>query len=220
MPEKYVIIPAGGRGNRMGTALPKQFLELEGVPVIFRSMQAFMNYTPDIDLIIVLPAGHEEDWENLCREHSLALPHRICTGGETRFHSVKNGLAQIEGEGLVAIHDAVRPLVSLSLIKNCFETAARHGNAVPVVPLADSVRQLSGTINRPADRNALRLVQTPQVFALSLIRQAYAGDYQESFTDDAGVVESIGVPIHLVEGERRNIKITTLDDMYMAAALL
>lgn len=220
MSSKHVIITAGGQGTRMGSSVPKQFLKLEGLPVIFRSMQAFFDYDPKMHFIIVLPEGTDQEWNNLCREHGLIIPYNLCKGGDTRFQSVKNGLELVPDEGLVAIHDAVRPLVSTKLISRCFTLAEKNGNAVPVIPLTDSIRELNEMENRPADRNRFRLVQTPQVFESRLIKNAYEQAYRFSFTDDASVAEAFGAKIFLMEGEKKNIKITTLDDMYIASALL
>jgi len=220
MSQKYVIITAGGKGERMGATIPKQFLKLEGLPVIFRSMHAFFEYEHNIQMIVVLPVGAEREWEVLCKEHGLIIDHQICPGGETRFESVRNGLNKIPSNGLVAIHDAVRPLVSTSLIEKCFKVAEKHGNAIPAVSLTDSIREVIGDDNRPVERDKFRLIQTPQVFDLGLIKTAYEQAYRPSFTDDATVAESNGTQIRIIEGEKKNIKITSLDDMYIASALL
>jgi 2-C-methyl-D-erythritol 4-phosphate cytidylyltransferase len=219
MPDEYVIITAGGKGARMGADLPKQFLELAGLPVIMHAISAFSNYSSDINMILVLPDDGMDEWNRILGKYPLKAAFQLCGGGETRFHSVKNGLKMIAGDGLVAIHDAARPLVSTELISRCFREAALHGNAVPVIPMQDSMRELNGAINRPANRDVYRLVQTPQVFDVALIRKAYGQAYRLSFTDDATVAEASGAQIHLVEGERRNIKITTAEDLAVAEAL-
>jgi 2-C-methyl-D-erythritol 4-phosphate cytidylyltransferase len=220
MRKEYVIITAGGIGTRMDSGIPKQFKELNGLPVIMHSIKAFSDYSHAIKLIIVLPSGHMDKWNSIIEKFPLSLDYKVCAGGETRFESVKNGLDLTEGDGLVAIHDAVRPLVSISLISQCFLAAAEHGNAIPVMPLADSVREISGKESRPADREKIRLVQTPQVFDVALIKKAYVQAYRTSFTDDASVVEAFGSKIFLVEGEKKNIKITTAEDVIIANAYL
>lgn len=217
MLKKHVIICAGGVGERMGGTVPKQFLLLNGLPVIMHSIQAFKNYSSSINVIVVLPQQHLQSWEKLCKEYKFEIKHSVCPGGESRFHSVKNGLDLISAEGLVAVHDAVRPLLSSSLISRCFEEAARMGNAVPAIPLTDSAREVSGGKNHPIDRNKIRLVQTPQVFNVETLKQAYTQSYQPFFTDDASVVEAMGQAIHLVEGEESNIKITRPEDLRMAS---
>lgn len=217
MLKKHVIISAGGVGERMGGTVPKQFLLLNGLPVIMHSIQAFKNYSSSINVIVVLPQQHLQSWEKLCKEYKFEIKHSVCPGGESRFHSVKNGLDLISAEGLVAVHDAVRPLLSSSLISRCFEEAARMGNAVPAIPLTDSAREVSGGKNHPIDRNKIRLVQTPQVFNVETLKQAYTQSYQPFFTDDASVVEAMGQAIHLVEGEVSNIKITRPEDLRMAS---
>ena len=220
MAENYVIITAGGTGSRMGTSTPKQFLELNNLPVIMHSMEAFHSYSDSLKLIIVLAEDFVDDWKSLCKKYKYTLVHQICIGGDTRFQSVKNGLKMVGDEGLVAIHDAARPLLSRSLIDTCFREAAQNGNAVPAISLKDSVRELSGNESRPVDREKFRLMQTPQVFESVLIKKAYEQAYQISFTDDATVAESIGANINLVEGEPENIKVTNPEDMIIAEAFL
>jgi 2-C-methyl-D-erythritol 4-phosphate cytidylyltransferase len=220
MSEKYAIITAGGLGTRMGTPVPKQFLELNGLPVIMHSMQAFAKYSNTIRIILVLPAEWDDGWSMLCEKYDFQLKHAVCYGGKTRFQSVKNGLKHVKTDGLVAIHDAVRPLLETSLIETCYEAAQQMGNAIPAIPLVDSIRELRGGESRPVDRDHFRLIQTPQVFDAALIRKAYDQAYRASFTDDATVLESIGVAIHLVEGNRKNIKITSPEDLIVAKAFL
>ena len=195
-------------------------MELDGLPVIIHSIMAFYSYSSSIRFILVLPGNSMDKWKKLSEKHRLEVSYDVCKGGETRFQSVKNGLGLINAEGLVAIHDAVRPLVSPTLIDNCFRLASRKGNAVPVLPLTDSVREISGEDSRPIDRDRFRLVQTPQVFDVSLIKKAYEQAYRASFTDDATVLESFGTKICLLEGEKRNIKITNPDDLIIAGAFL
>ncbi|MEN8223960.1 MAG: 2-C-methyl-D-erythritol 4-phosphate cytidylyltransferase [Bacteroidota bacterium] len=219
MPEKYVIITAGGVGTRMGSSIPKQFMELHNMPVILHSMKAFLNYSDSVKLILVLADELIGDWESLCTKYNIAEMHQVVAGGDTRFQSVKNGLELLGDHGLVAIHDAARPLVSPSLIEQCFREAEIQGNAVPVVPLKDSIREVREGDNRPVDRGAFRLMQTPQVFKSTIIKKAYDQAYRPSFTDDATVAESIGVRINLLAGEEINIKITTREDMLIAESL-
>jgi 2-C-methyl-D-erythritol 4-phosphate cytidylyltransferase len=207
----------------MNSDIPKQFLDLEGQPVILRSIHAFLEFDPAIKLTVVLPESHFQTWKEICSKYSFSHPYLLAKGGETRFHSVKSGLAMIPDDDVVAIHDAVRPLVSLATIDKGFRDALAFGNAVPVVTVNESVRWKEGPGNHPVDREHLRIVQTPQVFDASLIKRAYqriAGHDAGGFTDDASVLEAMGVPIHLYEGHRENIKITHPDDLAIAKALL
>ena len=220
MSKEFVIITAGGKGTRMGSDVPKQYMELNGLPLIMHTIRAFTSYSSSINIILVLPEDGMEVWDRIIKKHPLDIEFHLCAGGEKRFDSVKNGLELVEGKGLVAIHDAVRPLVSGKLISDCFLTAAKEGNAIPVIPLQDSIRELSGEQSRPANRDVFRLVQTPQVFDISLIKKAYEQAYRSSFTDDATVAEALGAKIHLLEGEKKNIKITTQDDLLIAKALM
>ena len=222
------IIVAGGKGLRMGSDLPKQFLPIGGRPVLMHTLEAFERAIPGIHLVLVLPHDQQDFWRDLCRKHDFTLPHTIVDGGETRFHSVKNGLRSLspvrEGS-LVAVHDGVRPFVSIDVIRRCFEAAREHAAVVPVVPVVETVRQLQPSItgegaSATIDRSHLRLVQTPQVFSLPLLLQAYEQPYCDTFTDDASVVEALGHPVTLVDGNRENIKITTPFDLIIAEALL
>ena len=218
--QMWVIIVAGGSGLRMQSNVPKQFLELCGKPVLMYSIEAFADACKDIRVIVVLPDSQIGYWRELCVRHDFTLPHSIAEGGVTRFHSVKNGLALLPEEGLVAIHDGVRPLVSRQTITACFCEAQNNGCAVPAVPLNDSVREVSGKTNRMLDRSSLRLIQTPQVFDIALLKKAYEQKYTTAFTDDASVFEKAGHTIHLTEGNVENIKITTPNDLTVAEALL
>ena len=217
--KKYVLITAGGTGNRMQSAIPKQFLLLKDKPVLMHTIQVFNNAFQDMDFLIVLPAQYWEDWNKLCQEYEFSLVHQLVEGGEFRFHSVKNGLDFIREDGIVAIHDAVRPLVSDAVVKNGFAMAEEHGNAIPCVPVNESVRMSDEKGNRPINRDQLRLIQTPQVFRTSLIKEAYKVEYDSSFTDDASVIERMGRQIYLYEGNPENIKITRPADMVLADAL-
>ena len=230
------IIVAGGKGLRMGTDLPKQFLPIGGRPVLMHTLEAFERAIPGISLILVLPHDQQTFWQELCEQHHFTLPHTVVDGGETRFHSVLNGLQAIHKKAgerpLVAVHDGVRPFVSEDVIRRCFEAAREHGAVVPVVPVVETLRQLSpipnpplferegAGVSRTVDRSLYRLVQTPQTFQLDILLRAYEQPYRETFTDDASVVEALGYPITLVEGNRENIKITTPFDLTVAEALL
>lgn len=217
---EYVLIVAGGKGLRMGMDIPKQFLPIGGRPVLMRTMEVFYKYSRDIRIILVLPHDQQDYWRNLCREYHFTLPYRIADGGETRFHSVRNGLKLVDGEGLVAVHDGVRPFVSQEVISRCFKLAATELAVVPVVKVVETVRQLTDIGSVTVNRDDYRLVQTPQVFDAEVLKQAYAVPYTSDFTDDASVVEAWGVPVTLTEGNRENIKITTPFDLKVAAALL
>jgi 2-C-methyl-D-erythritol 4-phosphate cytidylyltransferase len=218
--KKYCIIVAGGSGRRMKSAIPKQFLLLEGKPLLMHTIEKFHSFDSDIEIILVLPAEHHSLWRGLVREYSFEISHKIVSGGEERFHSVRAGLDCVKEESLVAVHDGVRPLVSHDTIWRCFADAEEFGTAVPFIEPADSVRIVSGDKSRPCPRNEVRLIQTPQVFRSSLIISAYDRDYDPSFTDDAMVAEAAGVEVHLTHGNRENIKITTPEDLTVAHALI
>lgn len=220
MTDKFVIITAGGAGTRMGADIPKQFLILKGLPLIMHSINAFLAYSNAIHIILVLPEEHFDTWKKLCVDHSFTHEHKLCAGGTTRFQSVKNGLQEVDSNGIVAVHDAVRPLVSPGLIQDCFTAAEEYGNAIPAVQPKDSIREVSADGNRPLNRDVVRLVQTPQVFQAEALLNAYNQSEKETFTDDASVIESMGIKIKLVEGCDENIKITTPADMILADALM
>ncbi len=215
-----VIIVAGGKGLRMGGDLPKQFIPLQGKPVLMHTLDVFHQWDAAADLLLVIPEEHESYWKMLCGELNFTIPHRVVYGGETRFHSVRNGLREVSAEGLVAVHDGVRPFVSYHVISSCFMIAEAFGAAIPVVPMIESVREVNGGESRPFDRNRLCIVQTPQVFRADLLHKAYEQSYDERFTDDASLVESSGHTIRLVDGNRENIKITTPMDLRYAEIIL
>ncbi len=217
--DKYVIIVAGGKGLRMGHSLPKQFIPFGDKPLLMHTVQCFYDWDPDIFLILVLPSGQRSYWEMLCRETGFSVPHQIVPGGNTRFESVQNGLAVTGNDGWVAVHDGVRPFVSPEVITACFEEAAVHRAVIPVIPLVDSIRQWVDNGSVPVDRAAFCAVQTPQVFELKLLKTAYKQSWKESFTDDASVVEALGIPVRTVPGNMENIKITSPMDLYVAEAL-
>ena len=218
------IIVAGGSGTRFGAELPKQFLNLKGLPILMRTIQAFgENSDGSFDVIVTLPVGQIDLWHDLCSEYGFAVPHRIVPGGETRWHSVKNaldGIGDIAGVDVIAVHDGVRPLASVALIGRVLNAARRDGAAIPVVMLNDSVRQLSGDDSHALDRSSLRAVQTPQAFDARLLLEAYGQPYDPTFTDDASVVERYGHKVTLVEGESSNIKITRPMDLALAEILM
>ena len=217
---KYALIVAGGKGSRMGSDLPKQFLPIGGKPVLMRTLEAFYRYDAEMRLIVVLPRSQQAYWSELCGKHCFALPHRVADGGESRFHSVRNGLALIRTSGLVGVHDGVRPFVSSEVIARCYEEAAGKRAVIPVIDVVETVRQIEGGRSRTVPRDEYKLVQTPQVFDVDLLKEAYSQPYTSAFTDDASVVEALGVPVYLTAGNRENIKITTPFDLKVAAALL
>jgi 2-C-methyl-D-erythritol 4-phosphate cytidylyltransferase len=221
--ERYAILVAGGKGLRMGGDIPKQFLPIGGKPVLMRTIEVFREAYPDIHIILVLPVSQQEYWQQLCCEYAFGVPFQIANGGETRFHSVSNGLKLVPGdvEGIVGVHDGVRPFVSVETIQRCYDEAVEYGAVVPVVPIVETVRQLhkDGT-NFTVPRDEYKLVQTPQTFRVSLLKEAYRQSYIPAFTDDASVVEALGKPVHLVEGNRENIKITTPADIRFVNGLL
>lgn len=218
----YVIIVAGGKGLRMGGDIPKQFLPVNGKPVLMRTIERFREYSPELGIILVLPKAQQEYWRTLCRKHGFQAAYTIADGGETRFHSVRNGLSLIPDSerGVVGVHDGVRPFVSTEVIDRCYEAARRAGAAIPVTPVVETLRYVAGSeAGRNVVRSDYRLVQTPQTFDIQLLKRAYAQEYSEAFTDDASVAEAVGVSVEMVEGNRENIKITTPFDMTVAEAL-
>ena len=222
--KKYVIVVAGGKGLRMGGDIPKQFIPLKGKPVLMRTLEAFYAYDPQMELILVLPVDQQAYWKSLCEKYAFTLPHRIADGGETRFHSVRNGLALVGEDGLVGVHDGVRPFVSREVIAACYESAFRERATIPVVEVVETLRCLKSNETEgdsvTVDRAQYRLVQTPQTFRADVLKAAYRQEYRPFFTDDASVVEAMGVPVSLVPGNRENIKITTPFDLKIAEALL
>ncbi len=219
---KAAILVAGGKGMRMGTSLPKQYLPLAGKPVLMHTLEKFFSADPSLLLILVLPMDDFEYWRSLCSIHHFELPHQLVAGGESRFQSVKNGLTALPfQEGLVAIHDGVRPFVSEKVIQSSFEQAAKSGSAIPVVPLKDSLRKVdAGGQSSFQERKDYRLVQTPQTFQLAQLMQAFAVEELDIFTDDATVYEQQGWAITLIEGNAENIKLTTPEDLAFAEFLM
>ena len=213
----FAIIVAGGKGLRMGTELPKQFLILDGTPVLVHTIRAFISAVSGITIVLVLPDSHLDYWNSLAGEYFPNQKIQTVSGGKTRYHSVKNGLNRInKEEGLVAVHDAVRPCISHEIIRNSFLEAQKNKSAIVSVPLKDSIREVTKESNKALDRSKFRLIQTPQTFDLKTLKASYELDYQSNFTDDASVVESFGETINLIEGDYRNLKITTPEDLKSA----
>lgn len=218
--KKYAIIVAGGSGSRMKSDIPKQFLELDGKPMLMHTINAFYQYNSEIIIIVVLPKAQFIFWEELCAANKYTVSHLKAPGGKTRFDSVKNGLALINEDGLVAVHDGVRPFVSIQLIDHVFTIAEKSVNAVPFITPQDSVRFVNKTDNKIVERENVCLIQTPQCFCTDLLKRAYNKPYNSNFTDDASVVTAIGEKINLVGGCYENIKITTTHDLHMAEFLI
>jgi 2-C-methyl-D-erythritol 4-phosphate cytidylyltransferase len=218
----YIIIVAGGKGLRMGSDIPKQFLPIGGKPVLMRTLERFREYSKDIQIILVLPEAQQAYWHELCQEYHFDVEYTLANGGQTRFHSVQNGLAKVPDDaiGVVGVHDGVRPFPSIEVIRNCYTTAREKKAVIPVIPVVETVRHLEGEQSKTVPRDAYRLVQTPQTFDIQLLKAANRQPYNDGFTDDASVVESYGFEITLVEGNRENIKITTPYDLKIAEVLL
>ncbi len=218
----YIIIVAGGKGLRMGSDIPKQFLPIGGKPVLMRTLERFRRYSPTLQIILVLPKAQQDYWQKLCKEYAFDIDYQLADGGETRFHSVQNGLAKIpdNAQGVVGVHDGVRPFPSIDVIRNCYETAREKKAVIPVIPVVETVRHLKGDTSVTVPRNDYRLVQTPQTFDIQLLKAANRQPYNDGFTDDASVVEAYGFDITLVEGNRENIKITTPYDLKIAEVLI
>lgn len=218
--QKYVIIVAGGSGKRMGSEIPKQFIEISHLPILMHTINCFYNYNKTINIVLVLPESQHEYWNKLVNKYNFDIKHTIAKGGSERFYSVLNGLQHITSNSLVAIHDGVRPLVSNTTIENCFRMAAESGSAIPIVPATESIRKIEGSSTKAVDRSNYYLVQTPQVFQSKILIEAYKQDFNKNFTDDASVVEKAGYKIKTTEGNSENIKITRPMDLKIAETLL
>lgn len=218
---RYAIVVAAGSGKRMGAPLPKQFLEVKGKPLLMHTLTRLHEFDAGMNVLLVLHPEYFSYWQEQVAQHAFYVPHKLVAGGEERFHSVKCGLDAIEDmNAVVGIHDGVRPLVSVEALTRCFDAAEEYGNAVPVVPVNDSLREISENGNHGVDRSQYRIVQTPQCFKVSLLKPAFNHAYHSSFTDDASVFESNGNAIHLVEGNRDNLKITTPEDLRWLESML
>jgi 2-C-methyl-D-erythritol 4-phosphate cytidylyltransferase len=218
--ELYAVIVAGGSGKRMGADVPKQFLELAGRPVLMHTIERFKSFNHSIEIITVLPENQLRFWIDLQKKHSFTVPHTLVKGGSNRFFSVRNGLKFVNIPGLVAIHDGVRPFVSIDTIKRCFDKAEKLGNAIPAISPTESLRILNEQGSLPVNRLHVKQIQTPQVFSAALIKKAYLQEYSPEFSDDATVLEKTGEKINLIEGNRENIKITNPEDLIISVALL
>ena len=217
---KYAVIVAGGTGTRMGGALPKQFMLLKEKPVLYYTIKTFLDAYDDLRVILVLPAGHLDEGKKITNKYFDKKNIRVTAGGETRFQSVKNGLALIGDESIIFVHDGVRCLMTTDLIHRCYDMAIATGSAIPVMPSKDSVRLLKEDKSEPIDRNRVMLVQTPQTFHSKILLPAYQIDYKDKFTDEATVVEAYGMKVSLVEGEENNIKITSPVDLLIAEKVI
>lgn len=219
----YIIIVAGGKGLRMGGDIPKQFMPVCGKPVLMRTIERFREYSASLGIILVLPESQQDYWKGLCKEYDFSVDYQIANGGRTRFHSVQNGLALIpdDSEGVVGVHDGVRPFVSIETIERCYNTARDSKAVIPVTPVVETLRYIGdGDEGRNVLRSNYMLVQTPQTFDIQLLKEANKQEYNEAFTDDASVVEGIGHTVTMVEGNRENIKLTTPFDMKIAEVLV
>ncbi len=218
--KKFAVIVAGGTGSRLGSDIPKQFLMLDGKPLLMHSIETFYSYDPQIIIIVAMHPVYTGMWTELCAESHFTIPHQLVPGGETRFHSVKNALALVSGSGLVAVHDAARPLASIDLVKRTFAEASVNNTAIPCISVNETVRSIENGIVKLLDRTTLRITQTPEVFDISLLLRAYQQLYRQTFTDDASVVEALSQQVHLVDGESSNIKITLPGDIDLAEVYL
>lgn len=218
--QKVVVIVAGGSGTRMNSELPKQFIEINGLPILMHTIGKFHSYDPTIEIRLVLPASQIDFWNEMLPHYHFDIPCKVYEGGSTRFESVKNGLSDINDASLVAIHDGVRPFASIETIERGFQLAAEKGTAIPVISVHETLRHLSNEHSTTVNREDFKLVQTPQVFNSVILLEAYQQAYSPKFTDDASVVESLGVNIHLYNGNRENIKITTQVDLLIAKAYI
>lgn len=218
--KKTAIIVAGGTGQRMGTVVPKQFLEIEGKSILLHTIDQFVAAFSDINFIIVLPSGYIEEGQKIIASSGLSQQFQFVAGGDTRFQSVKNGLAEVDQDAVVFVHDAVRCLLTPALIQRCFQQAVEKGSAIPAVSSTDTIRFIDGASHHVVDRENVMMIQTPQTFNAALLIKAFEQAYQPSFTDEANVVESAGTPVFLVDGEFENIKITRPLDLAIAEYIL
>ncbi|PDH48458.1 MAG: 2-C-methyl-D-erythritol 4-phosphate cytidylyltransferase [Bacteroidetes bacterium MED-G21] len=218
--KRYAIIVAGGSGQRMESLVPKQFMELNQKPVLMHTIEKFYSAASSIHIVVVLPKTHHGVWATLCQKHQFSIPHQICEGGASRFQSVRNGLKLCLEDSIIAVHDGVRPLIHPEHILNLYNEAKSKSAVIPVFPILESIRKVEGEASKALDRSQYYSVQTPQCFSSEILLKAYQQKEQETFTDDASVVEAIGKKIHLFNGDRMNIKLTTPEDFVFAEALL
>ena len=218
--KRHCIIVAGGKGLRMRGEIPKQFMLFNGKPLLMHTLNMFRNFDSEMHIILALPFDQIDEWEKLCLRYSFQVEVHIVHGGETRFHSVKNALDVISEEGVVAVHDGVRPLITNDLLDRYYTIAEKEGNAIPCIPVSESMRKIDTKGNQQVDRSKYVLIQTPQVFHTSILRKGYSQPYENSFTDDASVIEKMGISVKLVDGDTNNIKITTKTDLIMAESIL
>ncbi len=218
--KRYAILVGGGSGSRMQQDIPKQFLLLDGKPVLMHTLEAFYQSEPRPEIVVVLNVDFHEYWEKLCKTHQFSIPHTLVKAGQERFFSVKNGLKLVKGKALVAIHDAVRPIIKKEKIEQAFSYAEVHGNAVLAIPSKDSVRLSDYKGNKAVAREFVYLIQTPQIFTSNMLKKAYQQEFRTSFTDDASVVEHAGMAINMLEGDPKNIKITYPEDLVLAEIFL
>jgi len=218
--KKFAVIVAGGTGRRMGNVIPKQFICLLGEPVLMHTIRVFHHFGQEMQIIVVLPEDQKINWQELCLKYRFKIPHQVVNGGENRFFSVKNGLNEINEEGIVFIHDGVRPLVDMQTLERCYACTLENGNAIPVMPVTESLRRVKRKRNKAVNRVKYFNVQTPQTFLVSAIKEAYRQKYDHHFTDDATVFEKAGHSIFMVEGNYENIKITRPLDLSIAEVLL
>ena len=218
--KRHAIIVAGGSGQRMNSPVPKQFLELRKKPVLMHTIEKFYSASPSIHIVVVLPKSHHGVWNTLCEKHQFIIPHQICEGGSTRFQSVRSGLELCKEEGIIAVHDGVRPLIHSDLIQKLYNQAESNSAVIPVYPVLESIRKSDEEGSKALDRSKYCIVQTPQCFSSELLQNAYQQDEKETFTDDASVIEALGKEVCHFKGDRTNIKLTTPEDFLFAEAIL
>lgn len=218
--KSFVVIVAGGSGSRMGSDIPKQFLELNNKPILMHTLERLYSFNPSSSFVLVLPSSQFEYWQTLCTKHQFKMNYQLVEGGDSRFQSVKNGLSKVSANSLVAIHDGVRPFVNKDVFENCMNKAKVSGAAIPTLAMTDSIREISKNGSQIRDRNLFVSVQTPQCFLSDIILESYQQKFDSSFTDDASVAEHNGVEISLVKGNKENIKITTPEDLEIALTFI
>ena len=218
--KRYAILVAGGSGQRMKSPVPKQFMELNQKPVLMHTIEKFYSAASSIHIVVVLPKSHHSVWATLCQKHQFSIPHQICEGGPSRFQSVRNGLELCVEDSIIAVHDGVRPLIHPDLILNLYCEAEANSAVIPVCPILESIRKVDEKVSKALDRSQYYSVQTPQCFSSDMLKIAYQQTEQSTFTDDASVVEALGKGVHLIKGDRMNIKLTTPEDFVFAEALL